>query len=203
MRFVYHCRVFAVAALAVLVLASPALAAGGGDKHPLDFTSFRRYDLGIYTLIVFGLLMLVLGKFAWPKIAEGLKKREAAIHGAREEALQVKAEAEEVRAKLQKEYAEANEKIRVMLEEARKDADALRVAQQEAGARDAAAERDRAKREIEAARDVALDQIYSQAVELATTLSAKTLARQISADDHRRLLDESLAELRQATRTTA
>jgi len=48
---------------------------GHGEKKKggLDFTGFKRYDLGIYTLIVFGLLLLVLSKFAWPHIAEGLR----------------------------------------------------------------------------------------------------------------------------------
>ena len=63
-----------------------------------------------------------------------------------------------------------------------------------------AAERDRAKREIESAKDAALAEIYQQSVELATKLSAKTLARKISADDHRQLLDESLAELKLAAK---
>jgi len=119
------------------------------------------------------------------------------ILGARDEAAKTKAEAEELRARLQKDFAEAQDKVRAMLDEARRDADALRATEREAGARDAQAERERAKREIEAAKDVALDEIYRQAVDLATTLSAKTLSRQITADDHRKLLDESLAELRQ------
>ncbi len=201
---------FAVPAVAAPQAALPLFAAEGpaesmaethghGEKKKggLDFTGFKRYDLGIYTLIVFGLLLLVLSKFAWPHIAEGLRKREAVILGARDEAAKTKAEAEELRARLQKDFAEAQDKVRAMLDEARRDADALRATEREAGARDAQAERERAKREIEAAKDVALDEIYRQAVDLATTLSAKTLSRQITADDHRKLLDESLAELRQ------
>lgn len=172
-------------------------------QHPLDFTGFRRYDLGIYTLIVFGLLLLVLSKFAWPKIAEGLKKREASIIGARDEAQKSLRDAEELRVKLNKDIAAAQVQVREMLDEARRDADALRAQERESGAREAAAERERAKREIETARDVALDEIYKQAVDLATTLSAKTLSRQISADDHRRLLDESLAELGLVTKANA
>jgi F-type H+-transporting ATPase subunit b len=172
--------------------------ASHGEKGPLDFTGIKRWDLGIYTLLVFGLLILILNKYAWPKISEGLKKREAAIIGARDEAQAAKAEAESLRAKLQKDNAEAQGQIRALIEEARRDADALRTKEREAGAREAAAERDRAKRDIENAKDVALDEIYKKAVDIATMLSAKTLSRQISADDHRKLLDESLAELKQS-----
>ena len=177
---------------------APADAHGHDVKKSggLDFTGIKRYDLGIYTLIVFGILLFVLNKFAWPHISEGLKKREAAIIGARDEAAKAKQEAEELRAKLQKDFAEAHDKIRAMLDEARRDADALRVTEREAGAKDAQAERERAKREIQTEKDAVLQELYQQAVQLASMLSSKTIRRQMSADDHRRLLEESLSELR-------
>ena len=162
----------------------------------LDFTGIKRYDLGIYTLIVFGILLFVLNKFAWPHISAGLKKREAAIIGARDEAAKAKQEAEELRAKLQKDYAEAQDKIRAMLDEARRDSEALRATEREAGAKEAQAERDRARREIQTEKEAVLQELYQQAVQLASTMSAKTIRRSLGADDHRRLLDESLAEIR-------
>src|SRR3954469_17558424 len=109
---------FLLAALAVLVAVAPALAAneaaGVATKHGdegvqtggLSFLDLHRYDLGIFTLIVFGLLCAILWRFAWPKIAEGLAKREAMISQARDEALAAKREAEEARVKLQNEFAQ-------------------------------------------------------------------------------------------------
>ena len=170
-------------------------ASGGHDKNPLA-EGLKRYDLGIYTLIVFVLLMVILGKFAWPNISAGLKKREAAILGAREEAAKAKSDAEELRVKLQKDYAEAQDKIRAMLDEARRDSEALRATEREAGAKEAQAERDRARREIQTEKEAVLQELYQQAVQLASTMSAKTIRRSLGADDHRRLLDESLAEIR-------
>src|SRR5207248_10570115 len=95
-----------------------------------------------------------------------------------------------------KDLADAQDKIRGMLDEARKDADALKVSEREAGVKAAAEERDRARREIQAEKDAVLQELYKQAVDLAAMLSAKTIRRQLSADDHRRLLDESLAEMK-------
>ena len=168
------------------------------EHHDKDFTGLKRYDLGIYTLLVFGLLFLILGKFAWGPFTEGLRKREAGLLAVRDEATKAKAEAEALRAQLQKDNASAQDQIRAMLEEARRDAEKLRAEQREAGVKDAAAERERAKREIEAAKDAALNDIYRQAVDLAALISAKALSRQVTVDDHQRLLDESLAELKQA-----
>ena len=187
-----------------VVAAAPAEDAHGGHGEKksggLDFTGIKRYDLGIYTLIVFGLLIVILGKYAWPHISEGLKKREAAIIGARDEAAKAKVEAEAFRVQLQKDLAEAQDKIRAMLDEARRDADALRAAEREAGTKDAQAERDRARKEIQNEKDAALQELYQQAVQLAAMMSAKTIRRQLSADDHRRLLDESLADIRSSVK---
>lgn len=170
--------------------------AGGGTSF-IDLPA--RWDLSIYTLIVFGLLFWLLSRFAWPKIQEGLQKREEAIAAARDEAIIARREAEELRVKLQADMAQAQDQVRQLLEEARRDAEALRVREREAGEKDAQLERERAKREIEQAKETALKEIYHYVVELAAMMSEKSLGRNISAEDHKRLLDESLAELSKMT----
>ena len=85
-----------------------------------------------------------------------------------------------------------------MLDEARRDADALKVAERDAGTKDAQAERERAKREIENLKAGLSKEVYEQAVKLASLMAEKAIRRQVSIEDHRRLLDESLAELKSA-----
>lgn len=192
--------VFGLALLTLVVVAvEPALAADAGhakEEGGLSFLDLRRYDLGIFTLIVFGLLCAILYWFAWPKISEGLDRREAAILSARDEAIRVKQEAEEIRVKLQAEFANAHGQIRAMMDEARRDAEVLRAKEREAGQREAAAERDRVKREIENAKDVALQEIYQRSVQLASLMSQKAIRRQMTVEDQDRLVEESLAELK-------
>lgn len=173
------------------------------QEDKLGFLGLKRYDLGIYTLVVFGLLMLIVSKCAWPLIREGLEKREANIRAALMEAQKERDEAKTLLAQARKQLDEAAMQVRAMLEEARRDAEVLRAAEREAGAREAAAERERARREITAARDAALAEIYDRAVELAALLSSKTLARSITPEDHRRLLDEAVAELQRTNPTAA
>ncbi|MGL4423611.1 MAG: hypothetical protein ACRCZF_23340 [Gemmataceae bacterium] len=180
-----------------------ASAAGspGGEHEPKSiFDLPDRYDLSIYTIFVFLLLLGLLSKFAWPQIKTGMKAREDLIASTRDEALKAKADAEALQKKLAAEYAQANDKIRLMLEEARRDADDLRAKERETGVREAATERDRAKREIEAAKDAALQEIYQQSVQLASLMSSKALRRNMSTEDHSRLVDESLAELKSTKR---
>jgi F-type H+-transporting ATPase subunit b len=193
--------VFGLALLALVVVAvEPALAeeAAGHEQKTggLSFLDLQRYDLGIFTLIVFGLLCAILYWFAWPKISEGLDRREAAITAARDEAIRVKREAEEIRAKLQAEFANAHGEIRAMMDEARRDAEVLRAKEREAGQKEAAAERERAKREIETAKDTALQEIYQRSIQLAALMSQKAIRRQMTVEDQNRLVEESLAELK-------
>ncbi len=148
------------------------------------------------TLVVFGALLAILYTFAWGPILAGLRKREDAIFSARDEAVKVKHEAEGLRTKLQGEYAAANDKIRAMMDEARRDADALKVVEREAGKKDAATELDRARREIAAERDAALQELRHESVKLAGLMASKAVRRAMTVEDHARLLTESLDELK-------
>lgn len=174
----------------------------GGDKpkgwheQPGSFIDIHRYDLGIYTLIVFGLLFLILAKFAWKPFSEGLAKREQSIAAAKDEAVKAKHDAEVLRDQLRAEFAAAQDKIRAMMDEARRDADALKASEKAVGVRDAQAERERAKREIETAKEQALQEIQQTAVQLAALMSTKAVGRTMTDDDHRRLVAESLSELK-------
>lgn len=190
---------FAIALALTVLAAAPALAAGdakGGSHEPQLWDLPQRWDLSIYTVIVFLLLFGILSKFAWPQITAGLKAREDQLAEAKEAAIKAKADADEAQRTLKAELAAAADKIRAMMDEARKDADALRVKEREVGVKEAAAERDRAKREIDVAKEQALQEIYQKSVEVAALMSSKALKRNMTAADHSRLLDESLADLK-------
>jgi F-type H+-transporting ATPase subunit b len=203
MRFALSGRLFALALFAVFALAAPALAAdahagegGGGMLDKLKFTGIKRWDLGLYTLIVFGILMFVLAKFAWPKISKGLAAREEKILGALEQAKQDRAEAEARLAEAKKQLAEAAQQASAILAEARKDAEALKVAETEKGAKEAQADRERARREIDAKIETMRKELQQELVQLATLMASKALRRQVTIQNQQELLDESIAELK-------
>jgi len=70
----------------------PLLAESGGHGGP-NALAFP-IDLAIYTLIIFGLLLVVLGKYAWKPIVEGLDAREKSISDSIESAAKAKEEAD-------------------------------------------------------------------------------------------------------------
>lgn len=197
MRLAPLCRLLALAVLIVLALAEPALAADahGEKKGGLDFTGIKRYDLGIYTLIVFGLLILVLSKFAWPHIREGLEKREANIRSTLDEARKDRAEAMALLASAKKELDETAAKVRAMLDEARRDAESLKLAETEKGVKDAQAERERGKRDAALEKEAKSKELQQEVIHLAALIASKALRQQVTIENQHKILSESIAEL--------
>ncbi len=80
-------------------------------------------DLGIWTLVVFLLLLFVLSKFAWKPMMQGLEHRERTILSARQEAEQAREEAARLRAQFEEQMRKANDQARELLDEARRAAE--------------------------------------------------------------------------------
>jgi F-type H+-transporting ATPase subunit b len=164
------------------------------DVNLLDIA----FDLGLWTIVVFLLLYYILKTKAWGPILEGLQKREQNIHAALDAAKKAQEDAQILRAQLQKEMDNAAQKIREMMDEARRGGQQLKDEMKAETMKEIQADRDRLLREIKTAGDQELQRLFQKSVELATLLSAKTIRRQLSNDDHRRLLDEALVEMKAA-----
>ena len=185
---------FAPALLLLLAAAGPAFGAEEGQRGIFDLPA--RWDLSIYTLVVFLILLAVMAKFAWPAITQGIQAREDLIVQVRDEAMLARKEAEAIRADLALKMGHAQDEIKALMDEARKDAEKLRVTEREVGLKDAAAERERAVREIEAAKGQAIAELYQRSVQLASLMAGKAIRREVTPGDHARLIEESLAELK-------
>ncbi len=181
----------ALAALAAGLLAAPIAASEGASGGPFEG------DVGnaLWTLIIFGLVVFVLGKFAWKPILNGLAAREAFIRTSLEQAKKDRDEAEA----RHREYAEkllgARQEATAIIEEARRDAEVVRRRIDEEARAEAAAAIERAKREIAIAQETAVKDLYAEAAKLSTQIAGRVLAREINPQDHERLIRESIAEL--------
>lgn len=156
-------------------------------------------DLGIWTLVVFLLLVFVLGRFAWKPLLQGLEHRERAIHSALHEAQQARDEAVRARAQLEEQMRKANDQARTILDEARRAAERNTAEMTAEAHKKMQAEQERLQRELQLQYEQARRDIQAQVAQLATLVAGKVIRRNISADDHRQLVDEVVAELRQAS----
>jgi F-type H+-transporting ATPase subunit b len=171
-----------------------AAAAEGGEKAPgiLD----PRFDLGIWTVVVFVVLLWVLKRLAWGPMLQGLHQREQGIRDAIAEAQKTREEAQALREQFQRQMDSAQDQVRALLDEGRRGAQHTRDELIADARNEIQNERERLRREIGTARDQALQDLWNQAAHLATLVSAKAIGRQLSEDDHRRLVDEALGEMR-------
>jgi len=179
---------------------------GHGDHDPYDLSHADagpmmtnpiewRYDMTLASFAVFVCLLLLLGKFAWGSIQEGLDRRERTI-AARIEAAQKSAEdaAEQLRL-YQAKLAAAGQEAQELLAKARRDGEASAEAIRRAAQDAAAADRDRALADIEAAKNVAVMQIGQRAAEMAVMLAGRIVRRELSPQDHSALIAEALEKL--------
>jgi F-type H+-transporting ATPase subunit b len=153
-------------------------------------------DLAIWSFAVFLILMLLLTKFAWKPIMEGLDKRERGIAESIAATQRANDEAKSMLASYERRLAEAADEVRGMLEEARRDAEATKqtiVAEARKAADD---EQARAKREIGLATDDALSRIAERAGELAVDVAGKFIRQKLTADDQQQLIRDSVASIR-------
>lgn len=192
-----------VLALGLLALAAgPLRAAGDAGSEPNLLSP--RFDLTIWSIVVFGVLFWVLRRFAWKPLLEGLQKREHGIQAAIDEAHRAKSEAQALREQFRLEMDQAEARARSIMDEAHKRGQATTEDMVAKARAENQTERDRLRREIDLARDNALKDLTEQAAHLSTMISAKVIRRNLSPDDHRRLVDEAVAEIKTAAhkRTT-
>jgi F-type H+-transporting ATPase subunit b len=153
-----------------------------------------RFDMSIYSFIVFLLLLGVLYKFAWGPIATALERREETIARQIEEAKL----ASEKGAMLLKEYearlAAATDEARQIVAGARKDAELAKdriVAEAREGAQK---ERERAVADINVAKNQALDEIAQRSVQTAVSLASQIIRREVRPQEHEALIGEAIGK---------
>lgn len=153
------------------------------------------WELGLWTLVVFLLLLFILRKIAWGPMLEGLKKREANIRTALEEAKKAQEDSRRLQEEMTRQMASAQDRVKAVMDEARRSAQEAADAMIAKTKGEITAERQRLHREIEIARDQALEDISNRTADLATMIASKALGRTISLNDQDRLVQESIAEL--------
>jgi F-type H+-transporting ATPase subunit b len=171
-----------------------AVEEGGGE------TNIFNADVGnfLFTLIIFGLVIYLLRRFAWNPLLDVLSKRELTIKQALEAAQREREQAERLLADYQAQLAKAREEATAIVAESRRDAEAVARKVQEQARKESEELVARARREIELATESARKELHDQASELAVMVAGRIIEKELSAADHRELVARSLREM-QAT----
>jgi F-type H+-transporting ATPase subunit b len=198
----FRATVVILAALLVVTAASPPAKADEPPAKPEAAAKAQpnifepRLDLTIWSIIVFAVLLWFLGRFAWKPMLQGLKKREGDIHQAIEDARAAREEGQRLRDEVRAEREKTEAMRRDIIQRAQ--ADAQRLADEIKASNEAAmrTEREQALRELQSAKDQALQELWRHTADLAAMVSTKAIRRNLTPEDHRRFVDEALADLR-------
>ena len=163
---------------------------------PMIF-GIERWDLGIWALVIFVLVYLGLTRFAWKPMLQGFIDREDRIRWAETQAEKIRQETMNLQAQLDAKWKQVGGEIAAAMDDARRERDALKEQVVTKAKTEIQSERERLTREIETRKDQVLKDLYEQSVNLATVLSSKVVGKQLSSEDHHRLLAETLTELHQ------
>ena len=182
-------------ALANLLIA--AAEGGGGaakEEESGNFLVTPNVGLMIWTLIAFGLTLVILRKAAFPRIAEALDKRRKAIEDSIDHAAQVRKEADELLAEYRERLKEAREQAEDIVARARKAADRVEDEAKTSAKQTREEMLADTKREIEFETRRALDEIRREVADLTVIATEKVTRKTLDDDDHKRLIEEALGE---------
>jgi F-type H+-transporting ATPase subunit b len=172
----------------VLALNTPLASSG-------NFLVKPGIGLMIWTLLVFGITMLLLARLAFPRISAALDKRQQAIEESIDSAERTREEADRILAEYRQRLQEAREQADEIVQRARQAGEVHeREAKEHAGELATEAAR-RAQRDIEAATRKALQELRQEVADLTIMATEKVTRKTLDSADQRRLVDEALQEL--------
>ena len=134
--------------------------------------------LSVWTWLVFGVLVFLLGRFAWKPILGAVEAREKGIQGALDEAAARNAEAAELLEEHRQQLADARRQANEILAEGKAAGERVRKEIEEKARGEGQAIIERARQEIERERDAALESLRKEAVELAMAAASRLLQRE-------------------------
>lgn len=151
--------------------------------------------LAVWTWVSFGLLLFGLSKFAYPTLLRNIKDREKAISDAVDNADAIKERLKSIEVEHETILAEARKKSDGILRQTREDADKLKRELYEKAENEAAAVLEEAKRRISEERDIAIESMKKEMINLICESSEKLVQRSFLKDDDKLLVKELVDEL--------
>lgn len=175
--------------MSMQALIRPPLAAGGSFLVKPDL------GLMIWTLIVFGVTLILLWRIVFPRISEALERRQHAIEESIDHARRSREEADALLAEYRQHLHEAREQAEEIVKRARQTADAHEREARDRAQELAAEGSARAQREIEEATRRGLQELRDQVADLTIMAAEKVTRKALDEADQRRLVDEALQDL--------
>jgi len=180
-------------ALAVGLAALPVVvrAAEEGDSGIVP----QDYSLQIWTLITFGVLLVLLAKFAFKPIAEALDRRGQMIKAQLDDAQKLRVEAKTLMDDYQKQIAEARAEAGKIIEESRQLGEKVRKEVVDKANSEASAIVSRSQEEIIRQKEKGIQEMKDTIASLSVQIAGRIIEKEVNAATHQQLIDGLITDL--------
>lgn len=149
----------------------------------------------LWTIIAFGLLVLILWKAAWKPIVQALDARAEKVRSDIENADKSREESEKILAEYKALVAGAKEEAANIIAQGMKEAEEMKNSIIEKANKEAHDLSERVKRDINLAKENALNEIKAEIVFLSTEVASKIIERNLTPEDQSSLVKETLSKI--------
>jgi F-type H+-transporting ATPase subunit b len=179
----------------VLLLLQEAHEAGGGAAGgPFTINP----GLIIWTLVVFGILLVLLWRFAYPAILKSVEERERRIQKQLEDAERANAEAQRLLEEHKKQIAAAHNQAQEILAKAKSVSQKERETLLAKAREEYDALLSRARKDIDAEKEKAIQALRREAVELSIAAASRVIEANLDTEANRKLVTEFLESIGKA-----
>ena len=194
MKILFSRNIAFITVAANLIVSSAVMASEAEEASP----SIWDGDIftSIFAVLLFAMMLVVLGKYAWGPILDGLQKREDFIRQQIKDAETARADAEKTLRRYETKMKKAEDRAAGLISEAREEA--LKITHRVTEEAQAKAEDiiNQAQKSITNAKEQAVRDLHGYSAELAIELAGKILGKTISSEEHRELIDQTITELK-------
>ncbi len=176
-----------------LSLFLPALLFAADDGHGAK-ASDPVIPQTVWAILSFLVVLFILWKKAIPPILGAMDSRAEKIREALAAADQAKADAEAAMAAHQGNLETARQESRSIIEEGKRDAEKVKAQIIEDASQEAGEISQRVTREIQLAKEAALDDLHKRSVALSIDLAGKLIQKNLSAKENQKLIDKTVKD---------
>jgi F-type H+-transporting ATPase subunit b len=149
----------------------------------------------VVSLVSFGVLFVIMWKFALPPITNMLDERAARIKDSLEKAEQTRVEAERLLEEYKQQLAEARQESTRVIEQGRKVAETMKEEIVAKANEEREAMLVRAREEIQGEKRTAMAELQAQVADLSVAVAGRLIGETLSAKDHKALIEKFVAEV--------
>ena len=152
--------------------------------------------LMFWTILIFIILLLLLGKFAWKPIVKALKAREESIDKALNEAKIAREEISGLKEENEKLLKEARLERDAIIKEAKEKGDKLITAAKESAQKESKMILAEAREMVKKEKESTFKELKQDLASLVIDVAAKVIGKELrSPKDHKELIEDSLKDL--------